>query len=258
MFNYANVLIRNVSPSFTNAICNTKPTIPIDINKAIHQHKIYTNNIKSLINTCHIIDYDDTCPDCVFIEDICVIIGNKVLITNPGHIARKNEIRMVKDYLVNLGLDILYMPSDCTLDGGDVLITNKEIFVGISSRTNIKGGNFIKNVFDDKKVSFINVTSLHLKSSVSILDNNSLIITDTTEGENIARQIADYEFTKIPDSVCSNILRIHNTVFIQKGYPKSEKILEKIIIKKGLICKKLEMSEFIKADGALTCCSVLF
>ena len=68
----------------------------------------------------------------------------------------------------------------------------------------------------------------------------------------------DYEFTKVPDSVCSNVLRIRNAVFIQKGYPKSEEILESIITKKGLICKKLEMSEFIKADGALTCCSVLF
>jgi len=259
MFNYKNILIRNVSPLFHHAICTHKPLAPININIALKQHKIYTDNIKSLINICHTIDYDENCPDCVFVEDTCVIIGKKVLITNPGHIMRKNEINEVKDYLTKINLEIFQMPNDATLDGGDVLITNKEIFVGYSTRTNIQGFNFIKDVFNDRKISLVYVNnSLHLKSSVSILDDDCLVIADTIEGNNIAKQINNYEFIKVPDSVCSNVLRINNTVFIQKGYPQSEEILERVIKKKGLICKKLEMSEFIKADGALTCCSVLF
>lgn len=261
MFNYTSALIRTLSNNFPKSICKHKPLEPINLEKAHQQHTIYTDHIKKLITNVYTIEEDDNCPDCVFIEDTCVIFDNKAVITNLGHHLRKPEIIKVQEKLLELKLELFWMKEPATLDGGDVLITNHEILVGISERTNMDGYEFLKDIF--KKVRPILVKNgLHLKSLISLLDYNTIVVVDNDDGQEIIQQIQStdigYDIIKVPDVECANVLRIKNCVLIQKGFLRSENILEDEICDRGLECIKVEMSEFIKADGALTCCNVLF
>lgn len=281
MFNYKVALVRKLPSTFANALCRSVPAKPIDLEKAEKQHKEYVNTVSKLVPKVYVIDNHNSFPDCVFIEDTCVVIGNKVLINNMGHESRRGEIISVQKMFITLeyeiyrmyGFDETLSPSrgliawdDPCLDGGDVLVIGNKIFVGLSERTNKAGYKFLESVFGT--VYPIQYSgALHLKSLVTVLDEESIVVAEDEEnvddyaGLEVFRRIRDIlpniKIVKVPDQICANVLRIHDTVIIQKGFPRSEKILKKAIEDRKLKCIELEMSEFAKANGALTCCSVL-
>ncbi len=113
--------------------------------------------------------------------------------------------------------------------------------------------------------SLLENDSLHFKCIVSMLNDNTLLITDHKAGHDVEEEIKSftgdhYTFIKVPEQVPSNILSLDDGKFIiyQKNFPESEKvILEELQKKRGVQVTALDMSELIKADGALTCCSIL-
>lgn len=184
---------------------------------------------------------------------------------------------------------VLQMPEPCLLDGGDVLYNGKDMFVGLSKRTNQQGAEFLRRVFFEESdmcpVHIINLqnsasaSTLHLKCVVSALTDNVLIVSDDAPGQfvqaEIERLVAEhckknevgYSFVKVPDQVASNILRFPDGegglqgIVFQKGFPRSRAIVENAIktLVPGGGCEivELDMSQFILADGALTCCSLV-
>lgn len=222
-----------------------------------------------------------------------MIVGNIAVITRPGHDARRGEVEQVKNTLETYASPkkflVLQMPEPCLLDGGDVLYTGKDLFVGLSKRTNQQGAKFLRRVFFEESaicsVHIINLqnsasaSTLHLKCVVSALTDNVLIVSDDAPGQfvqsEIERLVAEhrnknedrYSFVKVPDQVASNILRFPDGegglqgIVFQKGFPKSLAIVEDAIkaLAPGAGCEivELDMSQFILADGALTCCSLV-
>lgn len=159
---------------------------------------------------------------------------------------------------------------EATLDGGDVLYTGKHLLIGLSHRTNQRGADVLSQVFSEKCpvytiTSLLNHDSLHFKCIVSMLDDHTLLITDHKAGRDVQEEINQYtnnhyQFIHVPEQVPSNILSLDGGKFIiyQQNFPESEKIiLEELQQKRGVQVKSLCMSELIKADGALTCCSIL-
>ena len=94
-----------------------------------------------------VLEADESSPDCVFVEDPAVVCNGKALITNPGHPNRKGETTAIKKALENLELEIITMLSHAEMDGGDVLFTGYEFFVGLSKRTNNEGAIVLKEAF---------------------------------------------------------------------------------------------------------------
>ena len=259
MFNYTRAITRKLPNSFINAISMNEKQIVLELAKI--QHERYINFLKNLNLEVIELDADESLPDCVFVEDVLVNYDkNNLLVTKPGSDLRKNEINdMIKYIDGKYNFSVLI---DTTLDGGDVLVTSKHIFIGIGKRSQKCP---LLETLTNKKIIYIELTDneiLHLKSVCTLLDDNTIVYYKS-EKMNIRLEIEKqinanmYNFIEVPDMIASNVLRIKDNVLIQDGFPNSENILVPEIVKRNLECHKINMSEFIKADGALTCCSIL-
>ncbi len=155
---------------------------------------------------------------------------------------------MLESALVDLGVDVVPIESG-TLDGGDVLFTGRELFVGLSSRTNEEGARALGTIFPHVPLHTIRVAgALHLKSVATALDAKTLLVAQSLP-------IHGYELVRVPDPICANVVTAGDAVLAQAGFPASEAIIRARAGDKHLVT--LVMSELAKADAALTCCSVL-
>jgi dimethylargininase len=267
------ILIRNLPQSFPLSLKQDESHI-IDMELAEKQHQTYVELLTKICPDIISIDHDNNYPDCCFIEDtlvsftISTTTNNIHIITNPGAETRTGETKEIEEYMRNNfdNKNIFNIKSPGTLDGGDVLSVGNDVFIGITKRTNLDGFLQAKYILQENNTKYnvipVNVSSLHLKSVISYLKENVLIVSDCEIGRNVYQQIEKifpkkYKFVFIPDRTASNVLCIENNLIIQDNFPESEKIFIELSNEYNLIIHKLNMSEFIKADGALTCCSVI-
>jgi dimethylargininase len=194
-----------------------------------------------------------------------------VIVNKLGAPSRQGEEQAVLVVLNQLletrpSLQVVHLPEG-TIDGGDVLFTGNMVLIGNSHRTSLEGIKALEKIlseFDLPVVTIPVVSGLHLKSCCSLIDKGVILISDNVAGKHIRGEIERLvpaenalQFIVIPDAVASNVLRIGHNIVIQDGFPLSEAILSGYAALKGFTIHKLNMSEFIKADGALTCCNVL-
>ncbi len=264
-FDYSTALVRELADTFCDSLKQENPEQPIDLELAKHQHHTYSELVCSLVTHAIYLPSDPMHPDCNFIEDTAILVGNEAVISRMGAQSRRGEEIPVMEALEDLNLSQIHrITAPATMDGGDILYTGRHLFVGQSNRTNKKGLTQLSQIFSDKlPVIPIEVEgSLHLKSTVSQLDFDTLIVSDDAEGHRVQNAIElatpFYQFISVPDRVAANVLRIGNTLIIQAGFPDSEAILRHAAEERHLEVITLEMSELIKADGALTCGSLLF
>jgi dimethylargininase len=216
----------------------------------------------------------DSHPDCCFIEDTIVFFKGQgegakriIVINRMAAPTRQGEELAVASTLrllceTHLSLKIVDLPSG-NVDGGDVLFTGDCVLIGNSHRTDKEGIESLTSLLGplDLPVFPIQVKSgLHLKSCCSLIDNGVIVIADNESGREVRSQIESlpipFDFIVVPDGPASNVLRIGMHIVIQEGFAESQQILSAYAELRGLTIHKLQMSEFIKADGALTCCNV--
>lgn len=265
-FNPKVAVVRNLPNSFADCLKMNAPRNPIQVSVAQSQHRHYIQTLKSLGLNTIVIPADETLPDCCFIEDTAVVIGNKAAISYLGATARRGEEILIQKELQNLGLETFNIKAPGTLDGGDVLFTGKHLFVGLSSRTNESGARQLAEIFSDFEFVTIPVEgSLHLKSVLSAFDQKTLLFGESASAKKIFQAFEEkfqlskkYEIIFLPDDSAANVLTLGSHILIQDGFPKSEEILLDLAQRKNKKIVKINMQELIKADGALTCCSLLF
>lgn len=262
--NYQHALVRELSDSFEDSLKLHPPATPIDLNLAKKQHEKYIETLKSLIPHVVEIAGDPHHPDCNFIEDTALIANELAVISRMGAKKRRGEEIPIASALNDLGLEITHLKAPGTMDGGDLLFTGQHLFVGLSRRTNEEAFRQLKNLYEPflEVVGIPVIEGLHLKSVITLFDEDTLIVADSLAGREVMKHIQSstpsYLFVLVPDTIASNVLRIGNSLIIQDGFPKSEMILKELCDKKKVTLIKLNMSELIKADGALTCGSLLF
>lgn len=263
-YNFA--LVRNLANSFQDSLKLNQPLLPIDLDLAKQQHEKYIQLLEILVPHVIRLEADQNHPDCNFIEDTAIIVNDITVISNMGAVARRGEEIPVADALKKLGFkNIACIQSPGTMDGGDILYTGKHLFVGLSHRTNEHAFNQLKNIFHGKieVIAIPVIQGLHLKSIISFFDSQTLIVADTPAGMYIQEKIElsthnDYAFVAVPESIACNVLRIGSTLVVQEGFLASEEILQNLCNQKLVTLVKINMSELIKADGALTCGCLLF
>lgn len=265
-FSYQFAMVRDLSPSFEQSLKSNPPLKPIDLQLAKQQHEHYIQILKELVPHVICLEGDIDHPDCNFVEDTALIINDTAVISRMGAVERRGEEKLVNETLMNLGMKkIIHLDAPCTMDGGDILYTGKHLFVGLSHRTNDHALCRLKEIFQGA-VEVIGIPvlgGLHLKSAITLFDSETLIVADTNTGRKIQEDInaftaSPYAFVFVPDDVASNVLRIGSHLIIQEGFPASEAILKDLCEQKTVEMIKINMSELIKADGALTCGSLLF
>jgi dimethylargininase len=276
MFKFTHALVRSVPKSFNE--CTRNNNTIINVSKANRQHQIYIKVLKQLIPNVHCIPAEEKCPDSPFVESAAFIWRDKAILNNWIDITilnsiiyphktseeystrKRGESIAIKKKLIDLGLNFCVLGSNATISGSDIMVARDNLLVGISCKTNIYGFNDIKNYFDFYAVPIKVPNGLVLKSVITMLDENTFICYETDESMEVMKQLINhkYNFITVPDKECTNILRIWDTVLIPEGYPKSEVILRLECKKRSLQCIRVNINEFIKVGGNLSCLSILF
>ena len=243
--------VRRPDPSFNQAISANPKDQPIDLKRASLHHEHYIAALEKtgveIVSLPAIHGY----PDAPFVEDTTVVFDHLALACPNKEKSRRGEgasvHKEVKKYRT-----IKTLPPSVTLDGGDVLNTGKKIFVGISSRTNFEAVNALAK-FTKKPVIPIKILRwLHLKTSVSYLGNDILVL-DPSSVETSPLHEFKWIETDSSSHRAANCLAIENKVLISK---ESNQIADRIH-KEGFKTLELDISEFEKADGGLTCLSII-
>ncbi|CAL1592713.1 unnamed protein product [Knipowitschia caucasica] len=267
-FGCTHVVVRGIPSSLATEALRMSPA-EVDLQKARQEHAEYVEVMRSKLGLEVIeLPSDEAMPDCVFVEDAAVVCGATALITRPGSESRRPETKAMKEALKKLGLTIVEMTDEnATLDGGDVLFTGQEFFVGLSKRTNQKGAEILADAFKDYAVSTVAVEEgLHLKSFCSMGGPGLILIGSSDHAQKalkIMQQMSDHRYDKltVPDDLAANCIYmnlpdkghvlLHSTADM---FPESVKVLEKL---KDYTLIPVSNLEKMKVDGALTCCSVL-
>ena len=248
-------LTHSVSPNIVNCELSYLDRTPIDFDKAVAQHRNYCSKLEELGIRVIELSVNKDLPDSVFVEDTAVVVDEIAVMTNPGAESRRAEIPGIQKALLKYR-EIKVMQTPATLDGGDVLQIGREVFVGISKRTNFKGFESLKRILApfDYRVSPIKVKGcLHLKSACTALDKETVIINSKLIETEPLRKFRLVEVDE-SEPEAANVLEINKTVLMDSYFPKT---LNRVI-QRGYQVKSIDISELRKAEAALTCSSILF
>lgn len=194
-------------------------------------------------------------PDGCFIEDTAIVVDELAVVTNMVAEWRRGEPAAVESVLAGYR-DIARFSDAAAIDGGDVLRVGRELFVGLSSRTNARAAEELKRILGPLgyRVTPVSVTDgLHLKSACTALDEQTLLVNPAWIG---TEAFGEFELVAVPEDepLAANTLRVRDTLFLQASFPKTIEMVRE----RHERTEVLDTSEFMKADGALTCLSIIF
>ncbi len=228
---------------------------PIDIDVATQQHHGYEQALQNL--GVHVISLPEQpeLPDAVFVEDPLVVTDELAIVARLGAASRRPEAASLEE-VISRYRPVRHIAEPATLEGGDVMRIGRDIFVGLSSRTN-QGG--IAQLTDHLqpfgyRVTAVPVTGcLHLKSACCSMGDGKILANRNWIG---AHSLAGYEIVDVPpeEPNAANILRIGDAVMMPSAFPKTAALLRGY----GLQVVPIDITELMKAEAAVTCSSVIF
>ena len=242
-------LVRPPGTRFSEAISGHPQKKRIDQAKALIQHQSYVDTLKQVGGKILSLPPEDLLPDSTFVEDTAFIFGETAFLCSAKEETRRNEVESVAKAL-NDHLKIVNL--EPYIDGGDILNTPQAIYIGLSKRSNERAIQSLSQKVGKKIISVPVIKGLHLKSAVSYLGNNVLLI-DPERVENTAFKSFQWIEVEEKDSYAANCLALGNRIIMPAGFPT---IREKIL-QHGFETVEVEMSEFEKADGGVTCLSII-
>lgn len=247
-------LTRAVSPTLADCELTHIDRTPIDVARAETQHAAYEEALRALGCEVRRVPAAPENPDAVFIEDTAVVLDELAIITRPGAESRRTEVEPVAAALAALRpLQRIEAPG--TLDGGDVLVVGSSIFVGRTPRTNDDGIAQLRAAVAPfgYRVIPVDVTGcLHLKSAVTALDHDTVLcnpawIDPVAFAPNAVALVADDE----PSA--ANVVRVGERLLAASAYPRTNEMLKR----RGYSVVTVPADELAKAEGAVTCCSLI-
>ena len=233
----------------------TPPDPPIEVARALAQHAAYTAALAACGLEVTSVPADDACPDCVFVEDTAVVAGGLALITRPGAPSRRPETPPIAAAL-GAWLRVVHMEAPATLDGGDVLRLGTTLYVGRSARTNAAGIARLAEVFEPHGFAVVAVdlppSVLHLKCVCSPLAAGALLVAESSLP---ATTFPGAELLWVPteETYAANAVAVDRHVVIAAEFPRTRELLDRA----GYVVHPVPTTEVRKADGSLTCQSIL-
>lgn len=248
-------LMRGVPPTLARCELSFREREPIDLARALAQHAAYAALLRSLGLEVVELAADPAFPDCCFVEDAAVVLDELALVTRPGAASRAGEIPAVEAGLARFR-PIERTPEPATLEGGDVLRIGRTLYVGRSGRTNQAGIARLAAVAEPLgyQVVAVAVTGcLHLKSAVTALDHERVLVNRAWIDPAPLRGLELVDVAP-EEPGAANVLGVAGVVVAHPGFPRT---LDRISAL-GYAVHSLDISEFLKAEAALTCKSLLF
>ena len=224
--------------------------------KAIRQHGRYVQVLKDLGLEVMVLPPDGKFPDSTFVEDTALLTPRGAVITRPGAPSRRGETAAIRKTLTGYFSDLREINAPGTVDAGDILQVESHYYIGLSERTSQSGAEQMIRILNDWGYSASTIplkNMLHLKSGVAYLGNNLMAVA----GELIGRpEFAHFDQIKIiaEESYAANCLSINGSIFMPAGFPVTGEAFRKT----GQPVIEINLSEFRKLDGGLSCLSLRF
>jgi dimethylargininase len=245
-------LVRRPSSRLADGLVTHIERKPVDVALATRQWHEYVGALRAAGWETFEVPAVDDCPDGVFVEDTVVMYGGLAVITRPGADQRKPETAGTERVLRDLGYDVVRIEAPGTLDGGDVLKHGGTMWVGLGGRTNRSGADQLAAHLASYDVTVVPVPItkvLHLKSAVTALPDGTVVgyeplVDDTRVWPS---------FLGVPEESGSHVVLLGgNQVLMSDDAPETRKLFEE----RGLDVVAVDISEFIKLEGCVTCLSV--
>lgn len=248
-------LTRPVSSAIADCELTHLERVPIDVPRARAQHAAYATALRE--RDCRVITLPgaDDLPDSVFVEDTAIVLDEIAIITRPGAPSRRAEVDAVAAELAR-HRPVTRMQPPATLDAGDVLRIGRTLFVGASGRTGSAGIAALRTAaepFGYRVVPVALTGCLHLKTAATAVAADRLLVNpqwvDTSAFGKVQRiEVAPHE------PFAGNALLVGDHVIYAAAFPATCERL----VSAGIAVHTVDVSELAKAEGGVTCCSIVF
>ncbi len=248
-------LTRDVSPSLAGCELTHVVRSPIDVVLAATQHRGYQRALAALGCRVLTLEAEPALPDAVFVEDVAVVLDEVAVMTRTGAVSRRDEGASVAEVLGRYrSLRAIQAPG--TLDGGDVLRIGRTLYVGESGRSNADGVAQLRALIGEFGYEVRTVPlrdCLHLKSAVTAVSDDTVLLQPAW----VDRASFDgFHIIEVDpqEEHAANVVRIGRHVVMPACFPRTRQRL----LDAGVEVTTVDVSELQKAEGAVTCCSLLF
>ena len=255
MCTFSRAIVRTPGRSLVAGLSQSQVEKPI-YEIALEQHQAYTEALEYCGLTVTCLDPLEEYPDSVFVEDTAIIVNDQAVLTNPGAASRNGEVAAILPVLKDLFAHVHQINAPGILDGGDVMITDKYCFIGHSQRTNPEGATQLFKILEQQGLSgqLIPVSGLlHLKTGITWLGAKQYIAT----GSHLTQsQFSPFSVLPVEDSCAgaANCIAINDKILMSAGFPQVKQQLDQL----GRQVVEVDISEYAKIDGGLTCLSLRF
>jgi dimethylargininase len=260
--NFTRAIVRPPARNFASGLSSAAAGPP-DMERALEQHARYVQALRScgLEVTC--LAPDDEYPDSTFVEDTAIMTGRGAILMRPGAPSRAGEVHGIGRCLRSFYADLPAIDAPGTVDGGDICEADGHFLIGVSARTNEHGARQLAAHLDrwGYASSIVDIRGnpalLHLKSGIAYLGEGLWVADGAVLGELRSRtgiDVRDVISVAAAEAYAANCVRVNGAVLAAAGYPGLSAAIEA----RGRRLVQLEMSEFRKMDGGLSCLSLRF
>lgn len=252
---FQNAIVRVPCSKITEGLTSAKLGKP-NYKNALEQHKMYIEALEKCGLKVTILPPDENFPDSTFVEDTALCTAKCGIITNPGAKTRQGEETEIRKSLLNFYPDLEKINFPGTVEAGDIMMVGDHFYIGLSERTNQEGANQMISILEKYGMtgSVVSLEKvLHLKTGLSYIENNNLL----AAGEFLEKE----EFKKFnlieideKESYSANSVWINGNVLVPMGFPETSRKIKNA----GYNVIEVDVSEFQKVDGGLSCLSLRF
>ena len=251
---FTRAITRRPSAEMVNGITTANLGRP-DFDLALKQHDIYCRTLADLGLAVTVLDAEPGYPDCCFVEDTAIVCPEVAVIAPLGAPSRQGEQLTIEPELAR-HKPVIRIDPPALIEGGDVLLVDKAFYVGLSARTNNAGAMALAAAVKPHGYDTVVTSccpSLHFKTDVNFIGNNTLLVSPCCDAMD---QLVGFDKVIVEDdeAYARNCLYINGTVIVPEGFPKT---LAKVRAT-GVDTVVIDVSEFRKLDGGLTCLSLRF
>lgn len=248
-------LVRPVSAHISRCQLSCIERSPIDLARARSQHAEYCRALADHGFAVHALPPADDLPDAVFVEDTAVVLDEVAVITRPGAAARRPEVAATAEALA-AWRTCVRLKAPATLDGGDVIVAGRTLYVGASARSNDAGRAQLAAAVEPfgYRVIAVSMTDcLHLKSAATLIADG-LLLANPRWLDLAAFDGLDHLPVAPDEPHAANTVRLPGAVLVPDSFPRTRARLESA----GLTTRTVAADELARAEGGVSCQSILF
>ena len=226
----------------------------IQYDRAVQQHEQYCRMLRQRGIEVHTLDVNREFPDCAFVEDTAIVLDEVALLASMGTESRRGEPAGIESELRRYR-EVRRIELPATIEGGDVLAVDRTLLVGLSSRTNQAGVDAVESVVGPYGYRVMPVRvhgCLHLKTACTWLDDRTLLVNPEWVDTEV---LSEFELLCVPkdEPWAANVTRIGRSLWISAHHIRTASMIREM----GFDVEAVDISEFAKAEGGVTCLSII-